>query len=552
MRENAYALFRQSAETYEESLGHLTACVNAISQAPLYSSELQDKLENGEVFTTENSLRMRQSTVTLGSSLHKYVVLLYDLKGSIKFSDSTTFSSHILKRITPELLSIANAYNGKIAYIPLQDETGEFCFFVARLIHSTTTIQPIGYTVIAVPTEAIIQLQVEAAHVKPEVVLLNRDGEILYSSDPGSSIAEECLSMAGQAEGDLETKDAYAYFKSESRKNYSVLLYVEKKDVLSDYLRAQKLSVLLVLLMAALTAGIVILIAGGLTHPLRKITRLMQEVQKGDLNVRFHSRYTDEVGILGNNFNYMLENLQEQIRLVTKAEQEKQKMVVDVLKQQINPHFVYNTLETFRMMAIEREDWELSELIACFGKIMRYNITYPDEETTIEKEVEYLNYYLRIQNLRYDNRILLDTHIDPEVEGMCLIKLLLQPLVENSILHGISMDEKEPVHIDIYARPSKEDRDYCVIIITDDGKGMTAEAQNRIMELTRGAYLESRDVKAVGLKNVSERIRLYYGIEDGLSITSEQGKGTVVRLLIPLHRARTEIPENDSNSSSGR
>ena len=81
MRENAYALFRQSAETYEESLGHLTACVNAISQAPLYSSELQDKLENGEVFTTENSLRMRQSTVTLGSSLHKYVVLLYDLKG---------------------------------------------------------------------------------------------------------------------------------------------------------------------------------------------------------------------------------------------------------------------------------------------------------------------------------------------------------------------------------------------------------------------------------------------------------------------------------------
>ncbi|MCA0756069.1 sensor histidine kinase [Paenibacillus sp. N4] len=271
-----------------------------------------------------------------------------------------------------------------------------------------------------------------------------------------------------------------------------------------------------------------------LTNPLRKMMRLMKNVQEGDFNVQFQVKYRDEVGQLGNQFNRMIVRIDQLIQDIYLMETKKKEAELHALQSQINPHFMYNTLESIRMAAELNDDRIAADMLAILGKLLRYSISDLHEEVTLENELEHVRNYVEMLNYRYPNRFRLESRVAPELHRYPVIKLVLQPIVENAIYHG--MDESKPVML--ISIESEVTRTSLLLRIRDNGTGMNEEALMRLSRKLAGAEDahagEKRKTGGIGLKNVNERIKLHFGNGYGLKVNSVPGQGTEVVLHLPI------------------
>ena len=263
-------------------------------------------------------------------------------------------------------------------------------------------------------------------------------------------------------------------------------------------------------------------------------------VQNGDFSVRFKSKTEDEIGVLGNNFNLLLVRLNQQIEDIVSISNKKKQMEIDILKSQINPHFIYNTLETIHMMAIDAEQPEIEQMSKVFGRLMRYNITSINEGTSLREELAYLKDYLYIQNVRFHGRFQMVLQVEPEVMNCGMLKMLLQPIVENAIMHGLEPSGQTGI-IRICATRCQQS---LVITISDNGIGIDEDTLAQIRQgLHDGLAVPTT---CIGLRNVNSRIRLYYGEQYGLTIHSQKESGTTIEMRIPFIGG-----EDDPNCISG-
>lgn len=534
-QEQTRELFEQTARSYAETMESLISDVNSVSKAPLYSLEIQQALINGTNLTMEDELRINQSTAAARRG--RYVILLCDLDGHIAYADSATDTAYIARKNLLEFRELAASYRGKVFFVPTGESEEGYTFCAVRQIYSSriSPYVPIGYTFIAVPRSLPDELRAGSEVSHFHVRVLNGEDSVIYEAGSCGEEAEEVireeLNYSGRDRRTVETEHVYCYSVADRNGTYRVILTAQKEDLMRSQRLTARMSVFIILGASLVLIGLVALLSRTLTAPLGKITLLMQRVREGDLNVRFRPQYRDEIGLLGESFDTMLEQLQAEMEHVRQVENEKQQVQIDALKQQINPHFLYNTMETFRMMALERDNYELSDLIACFGKMMRYNVAQINELTTVRQEIEYLDYYVRIQNARFNNRIRVNYDVEEALQEQSLLRLLLQPVVENSILHGMKKDGEERIHIHVRVFRREET---CVIEIADDGTGIGKEKLVQLRREIARSYTESSDTKAVGLRNIQERIRLYYGENCGLEPIRNEDGGTLIRITLPL------------------
>jgi len=220
---------------------------------------------------------------------------------------------------------------------------------------------------------------------------------------------------------------------------------------------------------------------------------------------------------------------------------EQQKMEFKMLASQINPHFLYNTLETIRMKAFTAGDKEVATAIKLLGKSMRYVLENTGTtDTTLQAELDHIIIYLKIQQLRFGDRVNYETHIR---EGMNLeeyrvLPLLLQPIVENAIVHGLEAKEKDgKVRFSIYTMD-----DVVYVDVSDNGCGMDEEMLRTVMTKVQD-YTKKRRKSSIGLYNINRRIKLNYGEQYGLDIQSTPGEGTTVRVTFPAIKSEKETKE---------
>jgi two-component system sensor histidine kinase YesM len=251
----------------------------------------------------------------------------------------------------------------------------------------------------------------------------------------------------------------------------------------------------------------------------------------------------DEIGRLGKSFNKMITKLDNLVNIVyasqlkekevelklLQAQIRKREIELNALQAQINPHFIYNTLESLRRMADLNGDHDLSKMVLILGKLLRYTVQIGDQVVNILDEMEYLKNYLTLQNLRFKNKFNLEIDIAPELTELKTIKLVFQPLIENSIYHGL---EPKPGlgTIRITGRCHEEGTYFEV---ADNGVGIEGEQLEQINRRIQEPNMTGNHGKSIGLKNVNERIKLYYGDVYGIKISSEPGQGTVVRIELP-------------------
>ncbi|MFA9465419.1 MAG: histidine kinase [Velocimicrobium sp.] len=281
----------------------------------------------------------------------------------------------------------------------------------------------------------------------------------------------------------------------------------------------------LVFITVIIAVAIVSLLAYTMTKPINDLAGAMKVVQEGNFDLQLKNSRKDEIGHLIDSFNFMIEKINTLIKEVYQEKIAQKNAELGALQAQINPHFLYNTLDSINWMLIEREEYDISEVVISLGDLMKYSIHGKNAFVTLEEELHYILSYLCIQKNRLEERLLYDIEIPATMNEYFVPKLILQPLVENAILHGIE-PKREGGRIWIRGCETKE----CILIsVTDNGEGMKRE------ELTKLTYeLEKREEpESIGVRNVDRRIRLHYGDAYGLDIKSKWKEGTTITLYIP-------------------
>lgn len=264
-----------------------------------------------------------------------------------------------------------------------------------------------------------------------------------------------------------------------------------------------------------------------ISRPIRELVEMTDKVSKGDMTVRSSIDAESEVGVLSKSLNEMVGKINELLSQITKEQIRIREAELELLQSQINPHFLYNTLDTIVWLAEGDYQKEVVSMVKSLSAFFRTSISRGKEIITIEEETVHARSYLEIQRFRYQDILTYDIDIPEEFNKYIIPKITLQPLIENALYHGIK-NKRGGGSIKIYAEMYEDDFAIC---ISDDGIGMSAE---RLAQVNEGINSNSPSEKKIyGLYNVNERIRLKFGEKYGLSITSIDGGGTISKILLP-------------------
>lgn len=268
--------------------------------------------------------------------------------------------------------------------------------------------------------------------------------------------------------------------------------------------------------------------------PIKDLKIAMERIQKGDLDTRVQVGTNDEIGFLANGLNQMTLELQNHIQKVYIAEIRQREAEIEALKTQIEPHYLYNTLDVIRMTAITKDDQETAEMIDGLSGQLKYLIGGARDMVTLQAELDSVRNYLKIIKIRYENRFSLEVDVPEELLELKVPQLILQPVVENAVKHGLKPKEEGEGVVAIQGMKS-EDR--LEITVMDNGIGMTEEKMADVQQL-----LDSQDTvkhakskrASIGLKNVYDRIKLIFGDAYSMEISSFEGIGTIVKYKLPV------------------
>ena len=276
---------------------------------------------------------------------------------------------------------------------------------------------------------------------------------------------------------------------------------------------------------------------------LELLTENMNQINMGLRKVTVQSKSKDEVGVLIRSFQRMMDQMNHLISEVYESKIQLQNSEMRALQAQINPHFLYNTLDSINWMLIEKGEWEISDVVVSLGDILKYSLHGEEMLVLFEEELKYIESYLCIQKNRLEDRLTVQIEIDEEAKLRFVPKLILQPIVENAILHGIEK-KKEMGRIQIQAIVREGTLE---IRVTDDGIGMQPD---RLMRFRESIISDEISGKYIGMRNVHRRIQLHFGEAYGLKIDSEWQKGTTVTILLPVEEVdqAKEVTEDENRN----
>ena len=301
--------------------------------------------------------------------------------------------------------------------------------------------------------------------------------------------------------------------------------------IMADVRESQKMIVFTGGIVLILVAVIIHNIISGLNASVQSVVSGMKEVQEGNLDVQIHIVNEDEIGTIAKNFNDMTRRVKGLIKQVSDAKDRQRKAEIQALEAQINPHFLYNTLDTINWMAIEHGEREISRALRDLGIILRETIKKSESLASVAQTAELLSKYMELQKMRFEDAFSYEVKVQPEIEGVEIQKLLIQPFVENAVVHGMEQVTGGGKISVLFER--SEDHEYLEVSIIDNGKGMTPEMVRKYRD--RRTVIEgSEDKEGIGLQNALVRLYMYYGEKADWNINSAEGIGTEVTLYIPL------------------
>ena len=309
---------------------------------------------------------------------------------------------------------------------------------------------------------------------------------------------------------------------------WTLVSMVPYKSVMAETMAISGVMILAVAITLIVTLLLLNRILTGVVKPLKKLEKYMVQVNPDNMDQRMEILTDDEIGHLSMKFNQMMDRIRNLKEQVIEEQEDKRKYELQALQAQINQHFLYNTLDSIIWMA-ETNDSNIVAMTEALAKLFRISLNKGNEEISLERELEHVKNYLIIQSMRYADKFTYEISAEPGVERCRTIKLILQPIVENCIYHGIKKKRGTgKITIRAYRREQN-----LIIEVSDDGCGMPEEICRKILS----DEIESENISGsgIGVKNVNERIQLRFGKKYGLSYSSEEGVGTTVTYVLPYN-----------------
>jgi len=436
--------------------------------------------------------------------------------------NSTWFSDHVIKH--------KMQWEGLVEN-PAKVIKQDYVLPIVRPVIFPDTYETIGWQLIAISPDIISEALKDFGVKKDEILIVHDQNYNCIFSTRNSLKGKNIYSIIMNEENQTEPidYDGSKWLKFYNQSAYSGFTVVQLVDY--EVFEAQSKilfgNTCLMLIMTITTAVFMTsFLSSNLTKPIKKISLKMKKITIGDFTRDKDLEGRDEIGILGKGINDLAENVDVLLYQIRKEEAQKKELEYKTLQSQINPHFVYNILNSVRIMAELQGADGISEMVTNFGELLKEVSKGILDKVTLEKEFELSERYIYLHKIRKKGLIRAEYDIDGSIRMCGILKFLLQPLLENAILHGLE-GKKGMGFISIKARDMGND---ISIEIWDNGIGMSKEDMNELLnqDVKKGVRYNK-----IGVKNVHERIQLVYGKSYGLTYESRIGEYTLVRLLLP-------------------
>ncbi len=407
---------------------------------------------------------------------------------------------------------------------------------MGRTINSISNMESLGFVMIYLRESSIYRIINNADLVEnSEYMIINDRGEILSYQDKNQIGKQNDFSTSFL--NDTTIKNTFHTITANEKRYYTIskdiggtpwrlASFIQSVEYEKDIILLRGWIIIICASCCLLSLVFSILLSKTISRPVIDLSKMMVKVGEGDFEVSSTYESKDEIGILSKQFNKMVNRVQQLIEEVYKEQLLKQKTELKFLRMQINPHFLYNTLESINWLARMEGVPEVGKMIKALGDLMRASIS-GDDLVSIEEEIKNINNYLMIQKLRYGEKVKTEINIKQDIAAFIIPKLTLQPIVENAIVHGIEAKEGNG---NIVISADRLDGKV-VISVKDDGVGMESDLAETILE--QDFEGDKGDATHIGLKNVDRRIKMYYGKQYGLHIFSTPGEGTTIQILFP-------------------
>lgn len=429
------------------------------------------------------------------------------------------------------------------SYLQSDQESQEQMITIAKTIKYFSS-EPFAYLIVSLNENQISDI-FAGQDTNRETVLLDSSGVIVSHQD-NAKIGETFAYFDDFRSGsdshliEIEEED-YLLLKRELRfSDWTIVNMIPYKEAVSRINTIQKVNLTIQVLFFSLFLVILITLVRRFTKPIFRLGRVAAQVQDGNLQVRSHVRGKDEIGRLGRSFDEMLDRIEHMFTLIQYEQSRKRKAELEMLQAQINPHFLFNILNSIRMRILLNGDKDNAALISSLSALLRMTINRNNEFIPLHEEVETVTHYVSLMNSRHKGSIHLHVELAADTLMEEVPRFFMQPIIENSLIHGLRDQEGT-----IWIKSQKEDGDLA-IEIGDTGEGMDEEHVARLRARIASLDETSEEDRfgqfsGIGLNNVYERIRLIYGDTFAFTIDSEPQIGTTVRIRIPLRRESADV-----------
>lgn len=403
---------------------------------------------------------------------------------------------------------------------------------VAKAILDLKTMKPVGYINIVYENSYFSDIVADnSTEYSSASYIVDKSGRITVTNNPKYLGTEfpvdiELLKNSNKSRYDmLSSTQAFYYVGNQMPNDWTLVQTVSVREFYKNLSRQIVLSVFLVVIVLTVSLLFVKMATSRIAKPTRELMESMKHLGKDNRYPRVNVISQDEIGMIGTEYNKMTEHIETLIEQVYKMELTRKQAELEFLQMQINPHFLYNALDTISWMAIEKGDTDISEITIALAELLRATIK-KERFIPLREEMKTVRDYLLIQEERFGDKISVVYDVEQESCGYQVPNFILQPLIENAIIHGLEPKiGKGNLTITI-----KREKEKLLVCVQDDGVGMTPE---EIDVLYR--QCEENDTKQfIGLKNVYRRLLLCYGEESRLDIESKKNRGTKIQFFIPL------------------
>lgn len=500
--ENLYARIRQMGEALDESLGEIYFLTVQASCDEDILAKTKDYLASGE----EERLAEIAQLLRMYSKRNVDVGSIYLMLPQEKIAETT---------LTPQLIEDPLRESGHLLVFssPVEDSDGRICAYIM----SNLTERSLYYNYLdgledGKTSKAMLLDGTGRIVSAKELFEVGQNHEAKQENGEKPENEQEMISVQYQMD----------FF------GYSFWMEREKSEVLFDLKEIQAFMAVILAAVFGIGAVLIILITRAMYQPLKNLTETMELVSGGELFRRVEVTAKDEIGTLSKNFNDMLAHIESLIGRLVQEEMLKKNAELEALQYQITPHFMYNTLNSIKYAALLRGEEEIGGLIEDFTELLQASINKKGRFVTVADEVHFAQNYMNLQRMRYEEEIVVDYQVQEEAFACFVPRLVLQPLVENAILHGL--DLKAGKNRIVIGGRVEEGR--LCLWVEDNGRGMS-EAQ--IEQLLQENHKKEKGLSGIGVSNVKERMQLYYGEAGKVTCVSSEA-GTKVCMCLPAYK----------------